>query len=113
MLERRGKYISSKIVQRHNGYKDIIHIRSIEFNRENLFIINDSIEGFGTKNIDLVFNMSPKLQNITIKNDNKCICIFDNFKVILDINTNKILGKFKIENGWVSEEWNQLQKIKE
>lgn len=96
----------------HNGYKDITHERSIEFNKKNLFIINDVIEGYENKNIDLVFNMSTNLKDVELIKDNKCICIFNNFRVILETTTNKTLGEFRIEDSWISEEWNKLQENK-
>lgn len=107
------KSVESDLVSaQHNGYKDVIHKRSIEFNKKDLFIINDIIEGYGTKNIDLVFNMGSKLKDLELIKDNKCICIFDKCRVTLEITTNKIWGKFRIEDGWISEEWNKLQKNK-
>src|SRR5699024_5565473 len=112
LLEWRNVPGENIVSARHNGYKDVIHTRSIKFNGQDLFIINDYIEESEAKKIDMVFNMNPKLSNLEIKSKGKCICSFDNFKVIIGINVDKALGNFKVEDGWISGEWNQRQENK-
>lgn len=97
------------ISAQHDGYKPLIHKRSIFFIKPDLWVILDTISGSSSYQFELTYNIASGIQVLETKNDELSLLLREGKILYMQFNSNEDFS-LNICPNWVSYEFGKKEE---